>query len=318
MNQTTRNSVRPTSGAARTVAARGSTRHRHWRRVDPRAAADEGGRNRWIGNLFFFSVSLRRRWRSPSPATRRNNAQQQLILIFSFWSRSASLPSPSSTTWRVNLLWVSSSPLLWVAGGGTKRLLVFGFPSGLQAGGVAVSPLQWKAGRRELSLLPTGWMRWRDRGLSWLVFRVGDKPEKGRGFDFLGRCGQGSWRLEELCGGRWGKTREGSSCDFVAVVARGAGGWRKGRLGFFGGEGSGRFWGSLEGVRWGALAGPWRKPEEEGTTPLCFWFFFAKVGDGHFWFLPREGGSRRERNQFRFRVFFLLFPPNSLRFSPPV
>jgi len=25
-----------------------------------RAAADEGGRNRWIGNLFLFSVSLRR------------------------------------------------------------------------------------------------------------------------------------------------------------------------------------------------------------------------------------------------------------------
>jgi hypothetical protein len=40
-----------------------------WWRVAPlataiggsRAAADEGGRNRWIGNLFLFSVSLRRR-----------------------------------------------------------------------------------------------------------------------------------------------------------------------------------------------------------------------------------------------------------------
>jgi hypothetical protein len=39
--------------------------------------------------------------------------------------------------------------------------------------------------------------------------------------------------LEETCEGRWGKTREGSSCDFMAVVARGAGSWRKGQLGFF-------------------------------------------------------------------------------------
>jgi hypothetical protein len=59
--------------------------------------------------------------------------------------------SPQILPW-----FLSSSPSLQVAGGGTKRLLVFGFPSGLQAGGVAVSPLQWKAGRRELSLLPTG------------------------------------------------------------------------------------------------------------------------------------------------------------------
>jgi len=63
------------------VAARCSTRRRHWRRVNP--AADEGGRNRWIENLFLFSVSLRRRWESPSPAKAQKYARQ-LVLVFFF------------------------------------------------------------------------------------------------------------------------------------------------------------------------------------------------------------------------------------------
>jgi len=61
---------------------------------------------------------------------------------------------------------------------------------------------------------------------------------------------------------------------------------------FFGGEGSGRFWGSLEGVRWGALAGLWRKPEEEGEQGRLWLFWFSSF------LLPNErgmAGPNRER-----------------------
>jgi hypothetical protein len=54
---------------------------------------------------------------------------------------------------------------------------------------------------------------------------------------------------------KMGETGEGRSCDFVAVVARGAGGWRKEWWGW--GIGYGFLFSRLRAAGWLLLAGSW-------------------------------------------------------------
>ena len=108
--------------------------------------------------------------------TCKNDQKRNKTVDFSFLLSSDLVFSSSSFSFRFPSFFVSGAHQcdqraagLWV--------------SVRSAGGVAVSSLQWKAGRQELSLLPIGWMGWRDWGRSvWVRGRSVEVGSSGGWF----------------------------------------------------------------------------------------------------------------------------------------
>jgi len=218
------------------LAVHGFTRRHRWRQP-----------NRWIGNVFFFSAFLRRRWGSPPPTKRTKCNNKLCPLSFSVFFRSASHRS---------VLFVSPCSLFQAAGRVTIGLLAFGFPSGLQTVLQCIHYSRRLAGESWVCCWLVGWrsvrwpgreadereqLGWRVRG-PWFCRENGDemgrwvclrwegeqRPEERRNQERdEGDQGRRRWRC--CCCERWRKLWSAEEVGVVCQGEAGMGAAKKGK-----------------------------------------------------------------------------------------